>query len=229
MSEDGSPRKDIGKRIARATGVSKRLTQLWSHSGIGIHWKIRIYRACIVPILTYGMESAALTDADERRLDAFHFRAPRKIFRIPSTHYTKNIAEGVPTVTNREVGERAGIPTVSQVIARNRIKFLGQVLRGTQEDLIHSSCFTPALNLRELRGPNRRGRPRADWLKSVLEEAWHYASQLQVEQRRQDLEGDFILPHSIIPLRRAAANTQWWEEFLVEFPTRTEEDFDQGL
>ena len=141
MAQDGSARKDIGKRIATATGVSKRLTQLWSHdSGIGIHWKIRIYRACIVPILTYGMESAALTDADERRLDAFHFRALRKVFRIPSTHYTKNIAEGVPTVTNREVGERAGIPIVSQVIAKHRTKFLGQVLRGTQEDLIHSSC-----------------------------------------------------------------------------------------
>ena len=76
---------------------------------------------------------------------------------------------------------------------------------------------------------NRRGRPRADWLKSVLEEAWYYPSQLQVEQRRQDLQGDFILPHSIIPLSRAAANTQWWEEFLVEVPTRREENFDQGL
>ena len=106
---------------------------------------------------------------------------------------------------------------------------MGQVLRGTQEDLIHSSYFTPALDLRELRGPNRGGRPRADWLKSVLEEARYYASQLQVEQRRQDLEGDFIFPHRIIPLSRAAANTQWWNNLLVEVPTRREDNFDQVL
>ena len=84
------------------------------------------------------------------------------------------------------------------------------------------------LNLRELRGPNRRGRPRTNWLKLVLEEAWYYASQLQGAQRRQDLEGEFKLPHSIIPLARAAADLHWWDDLLVEVPTRREELFDQG-
>ena len=95
--------------------------------------------------------------------------------------------------------------------------------------MFHNSCFTPARKLRELRGPNGRGRPRADWLKSVLEEAWYYASQLQNEHRRQDLEGDFIFPHSTIPLSRAAANTQRWNNLLAEVPTRREENFDQAL
>ena len=95
--------------------------------------------------------------------------------------------------------------------------------------MIHSSCFTPGLNLRELRGPNRRGRPRADWLKSVLEEAWYYASLLPNGQGRQGLEGNFLLPHSIIPLRRAAMDPQWWNKTLAEVPTRGEENFDQAL
>ena len=136
---------------------------------------------------------------------------------------------GTPTVTNLEVGERAGVPTISHIIAQHRLKFLGRVLRGSQEDLIHSTCFTPGLNIRELRGPNRRGRPRMDWLKGALKEAWEMASQVQQEEQIQELLGEFTPPHSIIPLRKAAQNVSWWDKYLVKVPTRRDEDFDHAL
>ena len=103
------------------------------------------------------------------------------------------------------------------------------MLRGGQEDLIHSTCFAPGLNLRELRGSNRRGRPRVDWLRKALAEAWETASQLQPEERRQELEGRFLLLYSILPLRRAAQDSFWWNETLARVPTRREENLDQAL
>ena len=229
ITEDGSVRKDLGKSIARATGVLKRLSQLWAHGGVSTGWKVKIYRTCVIPIITYGMETAPLTVTDQRRMDAFHHRALRKVLRIPSTHYTKNINPDTPTVSNREVGHRAGIPTISQTVSKHRVKFLGQVLRGGQGELVHSTCFTPALNIRELRGPNRRGRPRTDWLKKALEEAWKYATQLHPHQQRDDMGGEFVLPHSVIPLRKAAQDVCWWEKILVEVPTRILGNFGQGL
>ena len=55
------------------------------------------------------------------------------------------------------------------------------------------------------------------------------ASQLQQEEQMQELLGEFTLPHSIIPLRKAAQNVSWWDKYLVKVPTRRDEDVDHAL
>ena len=63
--------RDVSARIARRRAGYKKLHKFWSHSDISKQWKLQVFKTCFVPMLTYGMESAALTADNLHRLDAF--------------------------------------------------------------------------------------------------------------------------------------------------------------
>ena len=85
------------------------------------------------------MESAALTNQDLHRIEAFHSQSLRKMPRIPSTYYTKNIAPDVPTTTNQQLRQQTSQPPLAHYIHRAQLKLFGQILRATEQ---RNCCFT---------------------------------------------------------------------------------------
>ena len=83
-------------------------------------------------MLTYGMESACLTQHNFHRLDVFQAQCK---LNIKATYYTEVLDPTAITTTNSQVIQQAQMPTVSQIITAQQLKFLGHVLRGSQEDL----------------------------------------------------------------------------------------------
>ena len=55
------------------------LDQFWRNTDLTLKWKLRIYNAVFIPLVTYGLESAALTKGDFDRLEAFHSQSLWKI------------------------------------------------------------------------------------------------------------------------------------------------------
>ncbi|CAE7260206.1 Pol [Symbiodinium natans] len=102
LSSDSSSHRDVVQRIAKARKNFNALHSFWRHADISRKWKLRIYNAVFVPLLTYGMESAALTQSDLHRLEAFHSQCLRKICRIGSTYFTEE--KGKVDSTVRENG-----------------------------------------------------------------------------------------------------------------------------
>ena len=68
LAIDGKACTDISMRIGKAKAGFTKLLQFWKHSNISTAWKKKVSLATFVPVLLYGMESAALSAADEQKL-----------------------------------------------------------------------------------------------------------------------------------------------------------------
>ena len=100
---DGKTHTDVSQRIAKSRAGFKQLHKFWRHTDISIAWKLKVFKTVFVPMLTYGMESAALTDTSKAQLDGFQIECFRKIHNIKSTYFTKVINPTAHTTTNEEV------------------------------------------------------------------------------------------------------------------------------
>ena len=70
FSSDGPTHKDIVTRLAKARKHFHALHQFWRNTDLTLKWKLRIYNAVFIPLVTYRLESAALTKGDYNRLEA---------------------------------------------------------------------------------------------------------------------------------------------------------------
>ena len=99
-----------------------RLKSLWGDTDITT--RIKVLKAIVFPMATYGCESWVFTGRveEEKRITAYENKCARKILRIP---YTKH-------VTNEEVREVCLIEKeeLLRMIKRRKLKFF-DVWRGT--------------------------------------------------------------------------------------------------
>ena len=74
LSEDCSVDKDIAARLQqanRAYGASQ--SRLWSHQGIKIKTKIKVYKAVVLATLLYGSQTWTLYRRNSQNLEIFTF------------------------------------------------------------------------------------------------------------------------------------------------------------
>ena len=164
---------NLMERLRKASKHFGTLHHFWRHTGLPLHWKLRIYNAAFVPMTVYGMESAALTSQDLHRIEPFRAQSLRKMHRIPSTDYTKVLAPDIPTISNQQLREQTSQPPLTHHIQRARLKLFGQVLRAPEQCLERNCCFTRAFVDRcGVAGEGfRRGRPRIHWAEQCTAQA----------------------------------------------------------
>ena len=110
------------------------------------------------------------------------------------------------------------MPTISQTITAQQLKFLGHVLRGSQEDLCTQVCFTDAWVYRGgLTGDGlRKGLTKTHWLDQATNAMW---SVLQTENYTEALYSQIpTLPYAHLVLHRIAQDRQFWRE-AAKLPT----------
>ena len=78
LSTDGRPIAEISRRLGEARQMLHKLTAVWRHANLSKTHKKRIFEACVVSKLLYGLESVWLLQADRCRLDAFYAGSLRK-------------------------------------------------------------------------------------------------------------------------------------------------------
>ena len=142
LSRNGTTRKDVTERLCKARKHFNTLHHFWKHTGFPLQWKLRIYNAVFVPMIEYGMESAALTQPDLHRIEAFHSRSPPKMHRVPATFYTKVLAPEQPTTTNKQLREQSSQLPLTHYIHKAQLKLFGHVLRAPENFLERNCCFT---------------------------------------------------------------------------------------
>ena len=71
-----------------ATNKLTNMKFLWK--GQEAQTKLRILRACIFPIATYGCEAGTLGKTNLKRINAFEMKCYRKILRISWTEHRMN-------------------------------------------------------------------------------------------------------------------------------------------
>lgn len=101
IDQTGKPGPEVSRRLAEARGVYQNLKRVWRHAGLGLRYKLRIYKACVVSKLLYNLSTLWHTKSQLASVDAFHFRCLRSIVQIPTTWGATQ--QGLATTSNKDV------------------------------------------------------------------------------------------------------------------------------
>ena len=156
LSAASDPKQEVCRRIGEARSSFNALSKVWSHANLPRTAKIKIYEACVISKLLYGLGSLWLRKAGRSHLDSFHVYCLRRILRIPPSLVSR--------ISNDSVMESAGARPLSEAVLRQQLLLYGKICRMPSTSLVRSISIEPGSPLaRTWSGRRRRGRPRQTW------------------------------------------------------------------
>jgi hypothetical protein len=148
-TDDDTLDQEISSRLQRAGAAYGNLCKrVWKPRGITVKTKIAVYRACILSILLYGCQTWNTYKRHVDRLELFNARCLRRLLGI-------NWQEMIPRTV---VLSRAGLPYISTMISRARLKWLGHVRRMPDHRYPKIIMMSQLSN-----GVRDQGKPRQRW------------------------------------------------------------------
>ena len=85
ITADGDCSHEIKRRLLLGGKVMTNLDSILKSRGITLPTKVRLVKAMVFPVVTYGCESWTIKKAECRRIDAFELWCWRRLLRIPQT------------------------------------------------------------------------------------------------------------------------------------------------
>jgi len=79
-------------RLNRGQAIEASLQKIWKSHNIPISTKIRLMKALVWPVATYGCEGWTLRKNEETRLDAFEMKGLRRMLRVSWTAKKKQMS-----------------------------------------------------------------------------------------------------------------------------------------
>ena len=103
ITANGDYHAEISAKIAASLATFKRLDIFWNKTPLSKKWKLRVYDVVITTKFSYGLESASLSNKDEKRLDAFQNKGFRKTLGIKHACFSRIRNQQFITTANQEV------------------------------------------------------------------------------------------------------------------------------
>ena len=175
ISANGSSNADAAYRYSQAASAFRCLFPVFTHPQMHPKRKLQIYAQIVMAILLHGSESQVYTPAQITKLNSLHYKVLRQILQIKSSYYHRVLVPSDEDCSNQFLLQQAfaqvpGLLLPSQLISKNRIKYLGHILRHPS-CIEHRICFNNSRSLRTISSPFRRGAPRAHWPEIALAES----------------------------------------------------------
>ena len=123
--------------MPKAQGVFSQLKKVWKNRKISLQTQIRILEATVMTVVKYGSEAWTLRKADENLLDVFQRNCLRIVL---GTRLTDRIS-------NTSLYENCGWIPLSRAIMKERLRWLGNVLRMKDNRLRMIVLFANRLGL----------------------------------------------------------------------------------
>uniref|UniRef100_A0A803T8A9 Reverse transcriptase domain-containing protein n=1 Tax=Anolis carolinensis TaxID=28377 RepID=A0A803T8A9_ANOCA len=153
ITADADCSQEIRRRLLLGRRAMANLDKILKSRDITLATKVRIVKAMVFPIATYGCESWTIRKAERKKIDAFELWCWRKILRVPWTARRSNqsiLQEIMPDCS------------LEGRILEAKLKYFGHIMR-RQESL------EKIMMLGKMKGKRKRGRPRARWMDGILE------------------------------------------------------------
>ena len=83
ITADGDCSHEIKRRLLLGRKVMTNLDSLFKSRDITLPTKVRLVKALVFPVATYGCESWTVKKAEHRRIDAFELWCWRRLLRVP--------------------------------------------------------------------------------------------------------------------------------------------------
>ena len=136
---------EITARIQAASCAVGRLKdRVFKCRDLTTETKLKVYNQCVIPIIMYGSETWTLYRHHIKKLRTLQQRHLRFILNVKWTDY----------VTNDEVLERAKTEDIENILIRNRLRWLGHVVRMQDERPVKNLLYSELAE-----GTRKVGRP----------------------------------------------------------------------
>ena len=153
ISTNGCIDDEIQKRMAKASASFGRLRQrLWNNHRVSMRVKGKIYCAIVLSTLLYGAEAWTVYRRQVKKLHAFMMRYLRSIMRIT----------WMDKVTNKEILERTGLPSMEDLLIRKNLRWTGHLMRMSPDGLPKQVIYSQLSS-----GHRKRGRPRLLFMDTI--------------------------------------------------------------
>ena len=120
ISSNGCTDDEIQNRVAKASASFGRLRQrLWNNHHVSMRVKGKIHRKIVLSTLLYGAEAWTVYRRQVKKLHAFMMRNLRSTMRIT----------WMDKVTNKDILERAGLPSMEDLLIRKNLRWTGHLMR----------------------------------------------------------------------------------------------------
>ena len=90
ITEDGDCSHEIKRRLLLGRKVMVNLDSISKSRDVTLSTKVRLVKAMVFPVVTYGCESWTVKKAEHQRIDAFELWCWRRLLRVPLTARRSN-------------------------------------------------------------------------------------------------------------------------------------------
>ena len=90
ITADGDCSHEIKRRLLLGRKVMTNLDSIFKSRDITLPTKVRLVKAMVFPVVTYGCESWTVKKAECRRIDAFELWCWKRLLRVPWTARRSN-------------------------------------------------------------------------------------------------------------------------------------------
>ena len=151
-SRNGDCEKDIRARIAMTKQKTSQLMNIWRDRGIRKEVKLKLMKALLWTVVSYGCEGWTMKKVDEFRIEALEMWIYRRMLRISWRDKR----------TNASILQELGVERqLLGLIKRRKLSYFGHLVREGGCRLVQDAV------LGWFPHPRRRGRPRMRWLDNV--------------------------------------------------------------
>ena len=173
LASDGRATAELSRRIGMAKADFKTLVRVWKNSALTSTRKLAIYSSLVESKLLYSLSTATYSVAELRRLDGFQAKCLRIVLGI--------LPSFISRISNNTVRQKAGCRCFSQLLVDRQLMLLGTILRSPEHSPLQSVSFTPGtMQPATCRYVRRVGRPRKEWVPTVLSSACQLADTRQL-------------------------------------------------
>ena len=128
-----------------------KLDSIFKSRDIAVPTKVRLLKAMVFPVVTYGCESWTVKKAKRQRIDAFELWCWRRLLRLPWTARRSNQS------ILKEISPRCSL---EGLMLKQKLKYFGYLMQRVDS-------LEKTLMLGGTGGRRRRGRQRMRWLDSI--------------------------------------------------------------
>ena len=171
INNNGDSTTEIKRRLAMARTTTQSMSKIWKSRGLSTDLKVRLLRATVFSIATYGCESWAMTKNNRKRIDAFEVWCYRRLLRVSWTDKRTN---------NWVLGKIGTDLTIRKSILERKLSYFGHIVRrngGIEKQILQGA----------VEGRRGRGRPATSWtddVKTVCSHGVYGATKLASDRRR---------------------------------------------
>ena len=130
-----------------------KLDRVFKSRDITLPTKVRLIKAMVFPVVTYGCESWTIQKAERRGIDAFELWCWRRLLRVPWTARRSNQS------ILKEISPGCSL---EGLMLKLKLQYFGHLMR-------RANSLEKTLILGKIEGRRRRGRQRMKWLDGITD------------------------------------------------------------